>query len=361
MKKILHVSYSMDTGGGPITIKRLIEDFSEYEYYVSGNAGVFMDFFRTIIPPQRILMLHGANLVKNIYLLIRFCRANSIDILHVHGRGAGSFARLVKLFLPRIKIIYTPNGFFPRSLPLPIRWCYVIGERILFYLTDLVFFVSESEKETFARSLRINISSSKFIYIQNYINDDLRRTKTSLPYEHPFSFAPKFLFIGRLSKQKGVDILVESLKLIKGEFQVTIIGYGEMEPYLETQISEHLNSKVVYIGKLHEAFRYMPSFDALLLPSRFEGLPFTVLEAMLYGLPLIVTPCNGTIDVVDRNNGYIADAIDATSFAKAIEEFCHDFSNNKNSIEAMVLANHEKVTSHYSLSAVRKKIYFIYT
>jgi glycosyltransferase involved in cell wall biosynthesis len=361
MTKILHVSYSMDTGGGPITIKRIVEDFKEHEYFISGNAGVFMDYFETVVPKTHILKLHGPNLALNTYDLIKFCKKHSIEIVHVHGRGAASFARFVKLFIRSIKIIYTPNGFFPRSLPLPLRLLYIAGERILFEITDIVFFVSESEKKTFSQSVGIAITNRKLIYIQNYIDASLTETKKALAYQHPLPFSPKFLFIGRLSKQKGVDILVESLKLINKEYQLTIIGYGEMEGYLKSEIGEHLSHRVTFIGKLNEAFRYMPNFDALLLPSRFEGLPFTVLEAMLYGLPLIVTPCNGTIDLVDQQNGYLADSVDARSFATAIESFLQDFANNPNVIKEMTIRNLEKVKTEYSKEAVQQKIDFIYS
>jgi glycosyltransferase involved in cell wall biosynthesis len=312
------------------------------------------------LPPTHILKMKGANLALNLYLLIRFCKSRSIDILHVHGRGAASFARFVKIFLPRIKIVYTPNGFYPKSLKWPLRLGYILGERILFGLTDIVFFVSLSEQSTFSKSLGIKMPNRKFMYIQNYIDVHLVESKKALPYKHPLPHTPTFLFIGRLSEQKGVDILVESLRLVKENFQVTAIGYGEMEDYLKTEIEKDLKNRIAFIGKLNEAFRYMPNFDALLLPSRFEGLPFTVLEAMLYRLPLIVTPCNGTKDLVNDTNGYVAQSIDARGFATAIRNFIDDYVNKRNVIDRIVEQNYELVRSEYSVEAVKQKIKTLY-
>ena len=360
MKKILHVSYSMDTGGGPLTIKRIVEDFNEYEYYVSGNPGVFMDHFQTMLPSSHILKLKGPNLPLNLSLLVKFCNSKSIDILHVHGRGAASFARFVKIFIPKIKVVYTPNGFYPKSLRWPFRAFYVLGERLLLTLTDKVFFVSLSERSTFSKSLGVKLNNEKFIYIQNYIDVNLVQTKSALPYRHPLNHSPKFLFIGRLSQQKGVDILIESLRLVDEDFQVTIIGYGEMEEYLKNEIGKNLINKVTFIGKLNEAFRYMPNFDALLLPSRFEGLPFTILEAMLYRLPVIVTPCNGTKDLINDTNGYVAQSIGPGAFAGAIKRFINDFRLNKESIERIINQNENLVKSEYSLEAVNQKINDLY-
>jgi glycosyltransferase involved in cell wall biosynthesis len=350
----------MDTGGGPLTIKRIVEDFTDYEYYVSGNNGVFMDHFQSVLPPSHILELRGPNLPLNLYLLVKFCRSRSIDILHIHGRGAASFARFVKIFLPKIKTVYTPNGFYPDSLRSPLRQIYILGERLLFALTDIIFFVSLSEQSTFSKNVGIKMPNKKFMYIQNYIDIHLPVNKRPLPYRHTLPYSPKFLFIGRLSRQKGVDILMESLKLIDQNFQATIIGYGEMEDYLKTEIEKNLKDKVIFIGKLNEAFRYMPNFDALLLPSRFEGLPFTVLEAMLYRLPLIVTPCNGTSDLVNDTNGYVAHSVDADAFAAAIRRFMNDFINKKNFIHELLDQNYDLVKREYSVEAVRQKINKLY-
>jgi glycosyltransferase involved in cell wall biosynthesis len=225
MKKILHVSYSMDTGGGPLTIKRIVEDFPKYEYFVSGNAGFFMQYFSTVLPGNKLLYLKGMNLPLNLFLICKFCFKNKIDIVHVHGRGAASFSRFVKLFRPSTKIIYTPNGFFPDSLSPIKKRAYLLLERCLFKITDLVFFVSLSEQKTFAESIP-GLNESKFIYIQNYLNPS-QEYYNPFPYKHTTSAPVKFLFIGRLSPQKGIDILIEALKLTKSNsYHVVIVGYG---------------------------------------------------------------------------------------------------------------------------------------
>jgi glycosyltransferase involved in cell wall biosynthesis len=221
--------------------------------------------------------------------------------------------------------------------------------------------VSLSEQATFSKSLGLKSSNNKFLYIQNYIDETLLQSKGMLPYKHTLNHTPKFLFIGRLSPQKGIDILIDSLRQVTENFQVTIIGYGEMEEYLKTEIAKDLATRVTFIGKLNEAFRYMPNFDALLLPSRFEGLPFTVLEAMLYRLPLIVTPCNGTKDLINDTNGYVAKSIDAVSYAISIRRFINDFQNNKEFIKATIERNDQLVRHQYSLEAVRQKINELYS
>lgn len=360
MKKVLHISYSMDTGGGPLTIKRIVEDFKDYEYFVSGNKGVFMDYFSKVLSPGKLLYLKGMNLPLNLWMICRFCARHKIDIVHVHGRGAASFARFVKLFRPSTKIIYTPNGFFPDSLTPIKRRLYLILERFLFSFTDLVFFVSRSEQAMFSTSIP-GLNESKFIYIQNYLTPT-EEYFNPLPYAHDSTAKVKFLFIGRLSPQKGVDILIEALKKVRDkDFHVTVVGYGEDEEYLRKEISNPpLQGKVTFLGKVHEAYRLMPNFDALLLSSRFEGLPFTILEAMWFRLPLVVTPAQGIVDLLNENNSYISAAIESSAYSEKIDRFMEDFTHNRPKIDSFVSANFSLLKTEYSREAVKDKIDRLY-
>lgn len=359
-KKILHVSYSMDTGGGPLTLKRLVEDFPEYDHHVAGNEGVFLQHFRKTLLPEKVMRLRGPNLVLNLKLILEYCRKNGIDILHVHGRGAGSFARFVKVFRKRTKVVYTPNGFFPRSLPFVIRQGYVRGERMLLRLTDIVFLVSDSECRTF-RHYVSDKQSNKYVVVQNYLNPASGNYEVIKNY--PLSKdSINFLYIGRLCAQKGTDILIEALKQVTvPNVKAHIVGYGEEEAYVRKELeSPELKGKAVFLGKINEAFRLMPNFDALLLPSRFEGLPFTILEAMLYKLPLIVTPANGIIDILNKHNSYMADDISPQEFADAIHAFVSDWNTDRERITRTAEENHRLLMSTYSYDAVKGKIEYIY-
>jgi glycosyltransferase involved in cell wall biosynthesis len=223
-----------------------------------------------------------------------------------------------------------------------------------------VFFVSKSEESTFASYYR-RIDKRKFIQINNYLNPNQESYATTIPYTLP-NDRINLLFIGRLSPQKGIDILIEALKkLMNNQICVYVVGYGEMEDYLAQQLRlNELNGKVVFLGKINEAFRLMPNFDALLLPSRFEGLPFTILEAMWYKLPLIVTPANGIVDVLNKENSYIASEISAESLRQVMEDFISDWNHNRKKTQDMVEFNSHLLASEYSLEAVRSKVHLLY-
>ena len=68
IKKILHVSHSLDTGGGPLYVEKIIRDLPGYEHFVVGNSGHFADLFSRLIP-GRIFILKGKNVLANVIIL----------------------------------------------------------------------------------------------------------------------------------------------------------------------------------------------------------------------------------------------------------------------------------------------------
>lgn len=114
-----------------------------------------------------------------------------------------------------------------------------------------------------------------------------------------------FLYVGRISKEKGVDLLIESFRKLQNE-KLIIVGDGdELDNY--KQIA---SKNVDFVGwKNHdEVINFMRNAKALIFPSIwYEGAPLTIFEALSQGLPCIVSKKCSAIDFVDEDNGYIYD------------------------------------------------------
>ncbi|WP_283695537.1 glycosyltransferase family 4 protein [Clostridium perfringens] len=112
----------------------------------------------------------------------------------------------------------------------------------------------------------------------------------------------KIAFIGRLSKEKGVDLLVEATK--DYEYEVEIIGDGVLRENIK-----NINPKVNITGWLNsdELLEKLKSIRTLVLPSRwYEGMPNVVLEAMSMGIPVITSDiCNAKEIIKEGKNGFI--------------------------------------------------------
>lgn len=146
--------------------------------------------------------------------------------------------------------------------------------------------------------------------------------------EVPFPLLEKtahFAVVGRLeSYQKGHDILFEALsdKKWKGrDWQLNIAGEGVHLQYLQ-ELAEHykIAGKIKFLGQISNIRNLWAENHLLLLPSRYEGTPLTLVEAMLCARPAVVTNIAGNCEWIgDGLNGFVAEAPNAASIGKALE------------------------------------------
>jgi glycosyltransferase involved in cell wall biosynthesis len=114
-------------------------------------------------------------------------------------------------------------------------------------------------------------------------------------------------WIGRLGREKGADVLIESLtRLAERDLLVSFIGEGRERRALERLVSTHdLESIVRFHGMVPDAARLIRAFDTVVLSSRTEGTPIVLLEAMAAGVPVIATRVGGIPDVVTEREALL--------------------------------------------------------
>jgi len=96
--------------------------------------------------------------------------------------------------------------------------------------------------------------------------------------------------VGRFCYQKNQAFLLDVMEKVTADALLLLIGDGEDRPEIEQQIIEkNLQNRVRIIGPTDEVNRYLQAADIFLLPSRFEGLPVTMIEAQAAGLPCLVS------------------------------------------------------------------------
>ena len=133
--------------------------------------------------------------------------------------------------------------------------------------------------------------------------------------------------VGRLSYQKGYDILIKAVSNLsledKSRIFVEIYGIGELEGELKQLIiDKNLEDIVMLRGFYHCLDQVYRSSDYFISSSRYEGFPNVVLEALSYGIPIIATNCpGGTKEMVeDGINGYLCEDVSSLSLKKNIEK-----------------------------------------
>jgi glycosyltransferase involved in cell wall biosynthesis len=129
--------------------------------------------------------------------------------------------------------------------------------------------------------------------------------------------------VGRLHPAKGHSDLIVALALLRdGGYDATclIIGSGELRATLEREVARHgLTDRVIFTGQRSDVPRLMAALDVLAMPSLWEGLPMTLLEAMALGKAVVATRVGGIPDViVDGETGLLVTPGDTVALASAL-------------------------------------------
>lgn len=134
-----------------------------------------------------------------------------------------------------------------------------------------------------------------------------------------------FVTVARLVPQKGIDVLIRALELASGvaaDWTLTLVGDGPERSSLEQQVqAAGLQSRVGFLGFRADPQTFLLRSGVFVLPSRYEGMPNALLEAMAAGLAVVVTDASpGPLEVVeDGVNGLVVPSDDAQALAGALE------------------------------------------
>lgn len=168
---------------------------------------------------------------------------------------------------------------------------------------------------------------------------------------HLTSRSHVFIFVGRLTHDKGVDELIEAFRTIESEghdVRLILVGEEEREDPLEPRNSEYIrqSANVVKTGWQKDVRPYYGAADTLVFPSHREGFPNVVLEAGAMELPAIVTDINGSREIIqDGVTGVIIPPADTEKLTSAMRSWLTDTGKEKEmgrNARALVAARYEQ-------------------
>ena len=176
----------------------------------------------------------------------------------------------------------------------------------------------------------MHFSSEKIITLHNPLNTELIDEKQNVPSPyHNNSNNIKYLWVGRFARTKGQDVLVEAFNIVhkrNPNTELFFVGraahkdyYNEVQKLVEV---EGLQNCVHFIGHDENPYKWMKYCDCFVMPSRYEGLPNSLIEAMYIGKPVVATRCIPVVDriVKEGYNGFIIDPEDVAAMAQKMEE-----------------------------------------
>lgn len=180
-------------------------------------------------------------------------------------------------------------------------------ERYISYYNrfDKIYCVSKDGKVKFYNKYPHLKNKTDIFY--NIINKDeiIRLADEKIGFNDNFN-GIRILIVGRLTKQKGCDIVPEILDyLIKEGLNVKwyLVGDGEERDYLNKRIVEiGLENKLILLGSKDNPYPYFKSCDIYVQPSRHEGYCITLAEAKIFNKPIITTAFVGALEQIEDNN-----------------------------------------------------------
>lgn len=361
--RILLITVRSDFGGGPRHVNDLLNNLqAEYEVYLAAPEGI--PFYNKWKSNPRIKKLFTIPFRKfsatNFIKLARFAKKNKIELIHSHGRGAGIYSRLLKALLPKARIIHTVHGFYFQDYALLKRMTAVFIERILSPLTETVIAVSNGEKDNMTAFNIWNPDKIKIIYngvegCEMNMNSAAIREKLGLP-------ADKFIVVSivRFNSLKNIGMTLEIAERLKDSKDIlfVVVGDGE-EFFVMNEIKDKKDLRnVIFTGFKENALEYIKASDVYLSTSIREGMPISLIEACMLGIPILASDVTGNNEAaIDGENGFLFKLNDIETPVKKILELSSDIEL----LRIMSAKAQEIFKQKFTIGEMTKKAEEIYT
>ncbi|MBR2311931.1 MAG: glycosyltransferase [Clostridia bacterium] len=159
---------------------------------------------------------------------------------------------------------------------------------------------------------------------------DLENCQIKKDYSYNENF--KILHIGRFQDVKNHRDLVKAFSIFNQKHpnsQLYLIGDGELRHEIENLTDQiGIKSAVTFFGLQSDVHKYISDMDVFALPSKYEGVPMTLIEAMGTGMPIVATAVGGVPDMLDENSAQLV-PVDTVAIADAFEKYYFNYELRK--------------------------------
>jgi glycosyltransferase involved in cell wall biosynthesis len=309
--RILHLLDSLGPGGAQLAVENLVRhgDHERFEYRVVSlhGRGVYAERLRELGVEVISLGDKRANPMMP-YRLLKFIRNWRPDIVHSHLVVSHFLAELVWPFVPRgTRLVQILQNVVAQSTDYPYQNAL---ERLIYRRSHAIVAVSRAV----ARSFRRVHPNRAVRVVYNGVTDGLLAGRDEAARRRIRADAglredqPLFLSAARLIGQKNIAYGLEVFEAYRRrvpDAHYWIAGSGPDEPLLRARAQElGLQESVSFLGYRNDVPDLLSAADLYLMPSRFEGLPLVLIEALGSGAIPVVTPFAAAAEVVrDGWNG----------------------------------------------------------
>ncbi len=284
--------------------------------------------------------------VLALWQLYRYLRCHSCDIVHTHISKAGMLGRLAARWAGVPLVLHTYHG-------VPLEWngtglaarFFRFCERRVARSTSALVAVSQAVKNDL---LQMGIGASERWHV---IYNGVPAAMLAEGIEaHKVAWAPLLLYVGSLTREKGVAVLLKALPELRADFPnlgLCIVGDGLLKKDLEHLVSELDSDAYVHFAGLVEDVRpWLVACAALVVPSLSEGMGLAAVEAMAMERPVVASAVGGLREVVvDGETGLLVEPGDSHVLAQQI----HALLQNSDKRRRMGSNGRRRVQRHFTV------------
>lgn len=269
--------------------------------------------------------------IVSFFKIYSFLNRHKFDIVHAHSSKAGALFRLAAFWAKVPVVVYTPHCFYFTACKGIKRQFYRFLECLLTRITHQIV-ISGTEQKA---AEECKIRKEKISIIDNGIdcNEYIRPTFSSAMYKAiniPFNHTV-IIGVGRLVRQKNWEMFIDIAEIViskNKEITFLITGDGPCRKRLLKRISRSgLDAHIKLIGYVENISTIYSIADVFVSTSKWEGLPYTYLEASYFKIPMIITYTDGIEYFIQKGDSYII-LESKLNFARRILETIPNHPNN---------------------------------
>lgn len=356
--KILHITESL--GGGVYTYFRDLGEFIVANKYNNSyeniliyspnrrelDKGKLQNELSTAYALKEVQMTREISPIRDLiafYKLVKLIKKIKPNIIHLHSSKAGVLGRIAAIFYPKAKVFYTPHGYAFTRMDIS-------NLKKKFYLNIEKYMIKFFGGTTIAcgdTEYKYASDMGSAVLIRNGVRPIVINNENKERIEEN---SVTIGTIGRISAQKNPKLFNEIANFFP-DINFIWIGDGELRNYLTSK-----NITVTGWIDRQDVLKTADSFKIYIQTSLWEGLPFTILEAMSLGKPIVATNVIGNKDAVSNEvNGYLCN--DSSQFRKAITKII----KNKDLQNQFSLNSVERVNRDFNLKSNFKALFETYS
>jgi glycosyltransferase involved in cell wall biosynthesis len=319
MKKILFILPNCRGGGAEKVTLQLLQNLDRKKFQLKLVLLQYAGEFIAEIPKDvKVIDLKIKHVRYSIFKLIKLIKTEQPDIVYSTLTHL-NIVICILAFIIKTKIVIRESNIISSLITSNIQ---KILYKIVIRNADTIVAQSEDMKEDLIKNFAVN--SKKIVLINNSVNIDFIQKKAEEQIDTFFANKKLLVSVGRLSYQKGFDLLIESFSKINNHnYYLVIIGQGIEEEKLRKMAKDaNIENRIIFTGFQENPYKYIANADFLISSSRFEGFPNVVIEALACGTPVIANKYKGGInEIINETVGNIIDIRNSDEFQNCLSQY----------------------------------------